>query len=229
MPLYRAELIRRKKPLIGPQIHDVSQVLYLPLDLDDGSYARDRSGYSNHGAIYGATRVAGKVGSALSFDGVDDYVEAPTSPSLESPRFSALVWFKVLTLPSDKGEWAEPIQKHDSGINGWCIAMDRANEIKPHTGDGTDWYMASTGVYVERDVWYHVAITFDGAVLKSYVNGDLKVSLPASYSISANPLRLAIPKDWPGERMHGLVDEARVYNRVLSAAEVKLLMHLRGV
>jgi len=75
MPLYRAELLAKKPLWHGALIHDVSQVLHLPFDYDDGSYARDRSGAHNHGIIYGATLATGKIGMSRSFDGVDDYVD----------------------------------------------------------------------------------------------------------------------------------------------------------
>src|SRR5437016_8161965 len=43
---------------------------------------RDDSGNANHGTINGAQDVAGKVGRAREFDGIDDYIEVPDSSSL---------------------------------------------------------------------------------------------------------------------------------------------------
>jgi len=95
MPLYRAELLAKKPLRYAALIHDVSQVLYLPFDYDDGSYARDRSGYNNTGTIYGTTRVAGKIGGALDFDGVDDYVEVADNPSLRPASITMTAWVKT--------------------------------------------------------------------------------------------------------------------------------------
>jgi len=82
MPLYRAELLAKKPLRYAALIHDVSQVLYLPFDWDDGSKARDRSGCNNHGTIYGATLTAGKIGMGRKFDGIDDYIETVHNPVL---------------------------------------------------------------------------------------------------------------------------------------------------
>jgi len=98
MPLYRAELLAKKPLRYAALIHDVSQVLYLPFDYDDGSYARDRSGYGNHGVIYGAALTAGKIGLARSFDGTDDYVEVAHDPSINPTKeLTIAAWVKSAT------------------------------------------------------------------------------------------------------------------------------------
>jgi hypothetical protein len=51
-------------------------------DEGEGSVLKDSSGNGNDGVIYGAIWVDGKYGGALSFDGVDDYVEVPDAPQL---------------------------------------------------------------------------------------------------------------------------------------------------
>jgi len=229
MPLYRAELIRRKKPLIGPQLHDVSKVLYLPFDLDDGSYARDRSGYSNHGTIYGATRVAGKIGGALSFDGVDAYVEVADSPSLRfgSGDFTVAGWFKWLGGGSDFQLILGCKERHS------LFLFEKAKSVIRFVfvNEAGVWYESPTTFPVVSGTWYHGAFVRDGDKFVAYINGSAVI---APYSISG-----AIYQDTEGfkigtnhekDRYDNVVrDEVRIYNRALSQSEIKRLMNLRGV
>jgi hypothetical protein len=70
--------------------------------------------------------------------------------------------------------------------------------------------------------WTHLAATFDGSTERLYVNGAQVASLAVSGSIftSANALRIGGNSIW-GEHFNGLIDEVRVYNRALSAAEIQ--------
>ena len=56
-------------------LRDDSCVLHLPMNEGSGSVVYDHSRYRNNGQIVGANWTTGKFGWALSFDGVDDYVE----------------------------------------------------------------------------------------------------------------------------------------------------------
>jgi len=229
MPLYRAELLAKKPLRYAALIHDVSQVLYLPFDYDDGSYARDRSGYNNSGTIYGAARTSGKIGMAIRTDGVDDYVEVPHSPSLDLSEFTVMAWYKLETLPSAKGVWAQPVEKHDYATRGWAIGVDYGDDhIKPHVGDGSAWHFCDSGVKVVTGVWYHEAATYDGT-LKSYVNGEFKNSITVGFVKSPNPIWMGRLHDWPDQVMDGIIGEVRVYNRALSQDEIRMLMYRRLV
>ena len=73
-------------------LSDVSSVFITEIDgvvaswlMDEGSgnTVYDTSGNNNHGTIYGATWVDSPYGKALSFDGVDDYIEVNDSDSLD--------------------------------------------------------------------------------------------------------------------------------------------------
>jgi len=75
------------------------EVLVLHFDEGSGTVARDASGNGNDGTIYGATWVNGKYGKALSFDGVEDYVDCGNDVSLNFERtdpFSIEAWVKTL-------------------------------------------------------------------------------------------------------------------------------------
>ena len=69
--------------------------------------------------------------------------------------------------------------------------------------------------------WTHLAETYDGSSVRLYVNGTLVSTTAAAGSLasSSSPLRIGGNSIW-GEYFSGLIDEVRVYNRALSAAEI---------
>ena len=72
------------------------------------------------------------------------------------------------------------------------------------------------------NAWSHLAATFDGAVVRVFVNGVQAGSSPVSGSMvaSTGALRLGGNGVW-GEWFAGLIDEVRVYNRALTASEIQ--------
>jgi len=229
LPLIRAELQRWGLPRPGPLLHDLSQVLYLPFDHDDGSYARDRSGYDNHGTIYGATLATGKIGMSRSFDGVDDYVDTPFNPHVDlgdGKPFTISAWFYIRSFPEAY-----------ACISGVYVVADERFYFQVRSADRVlfvglgDWYSA-TNLAISLNTWTHGAMTYDGSRVKVYKNAGVpwdsgtigsKVFGDDDLYIGANH---AVP---PGSWVDGIIDEFRIYNRVLSAAEIARLIYLRGV
>jgi len=60
---------------------DPNLVGWWKFDEGSGTIAYDSAG-SNHGAIYGAQWIASPIDGALSFDGVNDYVDCGTGPAI---------------------------------------------------------------------------------------------------------------------------------------------------
>jgi len=229
LPLIRAELQRRRLPRPGPLLHDLSQALYLPFDHDDGSYARDRSGYNNHGTIYGATLVNGKIGMARSFDGVDDYVDTPFNPRADlgdGNPFTLSAWIYIRSFPEAYaavyGVYVAPNERFYFQI--------RASDRVLFVGLG-DWY-AATNLVISLNTWTHIVMTYDGSRVKVYKDAGApwdsgfigsKVFGNAHLFIGASNASSTV------SFVDGIIDEARIYNRVLSAAELARLMYLRGI
>jgi hypothetical protein len=73
------------------------------------------------------------------------------------------------------------------------------------------------------NAWTHLAATYDGATLRLYVNGVQSASraLTGAIRTSTGALRIGGNNIWTGEWFAGLIDEVRIYNRVLSAAELQ--------
>ncbi len=83
--------------------------------------------------------------------------------------------------------------------------------------------VTSSTIYVDN--WYHVVGTFGGADLKLYVGGILVDTTTGVPSINTNTNEVWVGRNerWSGELFEGLVDEVRMYNRDLNAADCNYL------
>jgi hypothetical protein len=81
---------------------------------------------------------------------------------------------------------------------------------------------ARSSTAIPSGTWTHLAATYDGSVINLYADGSLLVSAPASGSItsSTGALRIGGNAVW-NEWFAGLIDEVRIYNRALTAAEIQ--------
>jgi len=186
-----------------------------------GTWLNDASGNGNDGAIAGATWTAsGKFGGALSFDGINDWVTITDSDSLDLTNGMTLeAWVK----PTSSAAWRSVILKETTGGLAYS-AYSHNDRNRPagyvHIG-GSDVSAAGTAS-LPLNSWSHLAVTYNGSVLRIYVNGAQKASrsVGGALTASAGPLRLGGNSVW-GEYFAGLIDEIRIYNRALSATEIQ--------
>ena len=76
------------------------------------------------------------------------------------------------------------------------------------------------------NTWTHLAVTYDSTMLRLYVNGALVSSAPETALITTSTSPLFIGGDQTmGQYFNGRIDEVRVYNRGLSAAEIQADMN----
>jgi len=180
----------------------------------------------NHGTLQnGATFATGLVGPGFSFDGIDDFVEVPNSPSLMiAGAFTVEFWFKLNATH-------DPFSSAAPGFlsKGFFDSINLANndgrlEVRgptPRPNSTTNTWLAG--------VWYHVAVTYNAIEYKIYVNGTQEGGVLSSYSILNNTDNIAIgsiPAFLPGPvTTNGLVDEMTIYNRALTASEVQAIFN----
>lgn len=198
-------------------------VLYYSFDEGAGSTVRDRSGNGNDGRIQGAEYIRSGDGFALRFDGVDDCVDCPPSPSLD------------LTNAVTVEAWVYPEAVPAVGEAG-IVGKGYDSYVLTYYRDGRCWWYISGGgnhcqALLTTGSWHHVAGTFDGQSLRLYVDGKLVAERRSrSPRINRGPnLFLATSAGDPRFTRHahfkGMLDEVRIYNRALSAKEVQ--MHYR--
>ena len=181
-----------------------------------GDLAVDESG-AHDGDIAGATRSgAGRFGRALSFDGKNDIVTVPDDSAL---RLTTGMTLEAWVKPTAATAWRSVIFKEtNAGASYGLYANSDADRPAVFLGGQTG---VSGPSVLDGNRWAHLAATFDGATLRLFVNGTPAGSLAVDGELTpgSGPLSFGANHVW-GEHFRGLIDEVRVYNRALSAAEV---------
>jgi hypothetical protein len=194
-----------------------------------GTVINDLSGNSNTGSIFQALwNPSGKFGSALSFDGSNDYVSVPDANSLDlTNRMTLEAWVR----PTGSSAWQTIMLKENGSELAYAMySRENTNRpsgwvrINPTTGSSTS-VTGTTGLAL--NAWTHLATTYDGTNMRMYVNGTLvgtKARTGTMYN-STGPLKFGGNAVW-GEFFTGQIDEVRVYNRALTQPEIQTDMNL---
>jgi hypothetical protein len=192
-------------------------------DENSGLTTADSSGNNNTGSLVnGPTWVAGKVGpAALSFSaGGLQSVTAANSSSLNSPvsAITLAAWINAVDWSGNR----RILQKGNSDNQYRLLAENGV--LKFHLS-GVD---TLTAPLPPTGTWMHIAATWDGSLMTLYTNGVQRTNLPAAGSIATTSDLLAIAKKntsgVSGDYFNGRLDDVRIYNRALSAAEVAVIM-----
>jgi len=94
--------------------------------------------------------------------------------------------------------------------------------LPPQDLVGTTSTLIGSGPALVAGQWTHVAATYDGAQMRLYQNGVLTGSLAKTGTIATNSSVAAWIGDNPtlGKSFDGLIDEVRIWSRVLNATEI---------
>ena len=193
-----------------------------------GTTAADSSASGLAGTLNGATWVtAGRFGKALSFNGTSNWVTvADAAPLHLSTGMTLEAWVYPTAASTD---WSMAVLK-ERGTTGLAYGMYAADgAAKPPAGyvniGGTDRAAAGNSA-LPLNTWTHLAVTYDRSAIRLYVNGVQAGSRAQTGSINSStaPLRIGGNAVW-GEYFKGLIDEVRVYNSALTAAQVQTDMN----
>ena len=191
--------------------------------------ADDISVNNNQGTVYGATYVTGKFGKALSFVGLNDYVEVGDASEL---RFGG---GDSITIEA----WVQPAASTALGVivQKGGITDHNTNYVLRQAGKKVDFFYRGVdnawhGVRTNADVlsllaWNCVAVTYT-------------FGTPASIIIYVNGIPCAVNWQWPGsvdpmendqtlrfgglnywaQKYYGLIDEVRIWGTALMASQL---------
>ncbi|MFA6329303.1 MAG: LamG domain-containing protein, partial [Candidatus Micrarchaeia archaeon] len=197
--------------------------LLLHMDENSGNTTYDESAYRNNGTCYnmsggsGVTNcnwVAGKSGSGISFDGVNDYVLSNTFSANITGDFSFGAWVKASAAQAYQQRIMDLAQASGAGFQ-ICLYTN-GTFITDNSGGPTGNVL---GTAPQNDgQWHHLMGTREGTTYKFYVDGAY---LGSSGGTAPTYVRVSLGAGWNyGAYFNGSIDEAMVVNRSLSAAEI---------
>jgi len=188
-----------------------------------GTIAYDSSTYNDDGTIHGASWTNGKINGALSFDGVDDYIDCGNNEALDPTQGATIeAWVKFNQLPSDADHIME-IASRSGGGTDLDLQTETDNLFKFFIGPGAP-NVAVSNTEADTSKWYHIAGTYEASSnIKIYVDGVLEDTVSTGVTRDANPNKFCIGQSgfWDGRFFNGTIDEVKIYDRALSAEEIE--------
>lgn len=191
--------------------------LYYKLDEVSGGSATDSSGNGRTGAIAGsAVFSAGRVNNGLTCDGIDDYISVVAAGLDITSGYTMTAWFKL-----------------NASCAGGCAIVWWGAEVSGQRrgmqvfGSPAKLYASTNGFNVAgvtsltTGVWYHGAITVtSGGAATIYVNGVQDSTGTLTLNAYTYTSTEVCRNQASGELMNGMVDEVKIFSRVLSAGDI---------
>jgi hypothetical protein len=223
---------------VGPPAPQQGLVLHYPMEsLTGGTTVPDASGNALNGQLVLGSGAATLVpslsgyGQALKLSGTrHQYVAVPSSPLLNVNKYTLSAWVRYTGVQNDKtlGRW-EILEKADSY---W---MNLRTNGRVRVGgfyggcQSSNWKYLDSNWSLPVNTWKNVISTYDGTWLRVYINGNAAGAMRVSGATCVNTQPLAVgAKNQPSKSLleaywDGLLDDVRIYNRVLTSAEVHQL------
>jgi hypothetical protein len=183
------------------------------------------------GTVTGAVHVAGRVGRALSFDGVDDKVVVPDGNALDMEAgqpFTYMGWLKTSSAAGSPRILSKRVTGGDQ--KGYELYLDASSGVLTAALDtGPDAPACAGAVNVADGAWHHFALVLYDYNCRIYTDG-VSAGVATDSSIDdgyANAVNLVLgfsSQGTAGTYFNGLLDEVAVFQRSLSAAEIQTVM-----
>jgi len=168
----------------------------------------------------------GRIDGAYVFDGTDDLIRVPSTAELKTPQaFTVTAW-----INRDPGSTDACIVNKSFGADGnnsWQACIDEAGSLAFYSvsASGAD-TLATAAAVLDTARWYHLALWWNGTTKAIFIDGARTVAkdVPA---ISFDDADITIGSDVDAGALvgpfSGMVDDVRIYNRALLAAELTAL------
>ncbi len=207
-------------PLGGP-------VAFWHFDEGLGNSTADSSGNGNDGTINGANWTTGLSGSALEFDGINDYVSVSENDILDPSEITIDAWIRINSTPTINGNVVAK-----GANNGYRFLITTTRAIWLGDRGGTN--SIKTTRLVPINEWTHITVVGSSSGLRIYINGELNASNSVPYGAlnTNNALEIGAEPQFSGY-FNGTIDEVRIYDRVLTPQEIldhynELAGHIRA-
>ncbi|KKU99167.1 MAG: Fibronectin type III domain protein, partial [Candidatus Jorgensenbacteria bacterium GW2011_GWC1_48_8] len=216
---------------LHPVSRDTSLKGYWNFEEGSGATTYDSSGAGNVGTWNGSGShwASGRVGTyGGQFNGTNDYLDVGNTSSLNiTGNITFMAWVYLTSLPGT-GQYRVINRGVDGGFGMYVGAGDHPDDIECGIRTSNGGRAISSDGYASNilNMWTHLACVYDGSALRLYVNGSQIGSASASgeNNVGGYNTSVRIGSDWlPGKFFPGRIDTVRIYDRGLSADEVRAI------
>ena len=201
----------------------------------DGTELRDRSGHQAKGSaskplewLRGPANLSG----ALRFDGREDYIRVPRSPSLESDVVTVAAWVKLDSAPIMRAPGIIVFKRNTSFHynEGFLLGILTNQTLIASCGDGNGGQqIVVSPTALVPNVWHHLAMTAGNGYIHLFMDGKPVATSPWPHTLSHNPeadlfigakdhARFSIEQYCPMD-----LADIRIWSAVLGNAEIAAL------
>lgn len=199
-------------------------------DEGKGEVAEDISGHGQDGEVLASVKwTKGKFDDALEFPGTvtgTSYVRIPYNADQDLVEHSITAWIKVTPTA---GDWQLIVckwQPHDVRNYSFLTQKDTGLPMAQFTSGGAaQWKTAMGRTVLTDDQWHHIACTYDGSVMKIYVDGVMEGQVTTAEG-DLNPGDLTIGSRWAGTHpTTGIIDDVGLFKVALEEDEIADIMN----
>ncbi len=209
-------------------------VLYMPLDEGAGNKTEDFSENGFEGEFQGGAKwVDGKFGKAVEFSASSDFVEVGDHEAFHiEDEISQAAWINLDRLPSAHAIVFGTRMSGGGRHIGFGYGMNPGNGIKVWTNGAGGGFLDinDNATPLDTGKWYYLSYTHSSdnkGVVKIYVNGKVTHEQDSNNPVApAGATSRVQIGTWAGEAWPGIVDEVRLWNRVISDDEMEQSMEM---
>jgi hypothetical protein len=180
------------------------------------STSNNNAGTDNGSPTFNAT---GRIDSAISFDGIDDYINMSNSASLQfTSSLTIEAWINLESFGSGS-DVDIVLRKGEGNPNDYQLAIHYqklALMIEENDDAGLE-----SSANLTATTWYYLAGTWNGSIRRVYLNGSEDGSGSKNGSIIPDTRDIYIGGRLGTDLSTGVIDEVRASNATRSAAWVK--------
>lgn len=173
-----------------------------------------------------ATVVTANAQMGLSFDGTDDYVDCGNNSSVQitGSTISLEAWIYPTAWKTGAFDGNVICKEDNSNNNGYMLRVGAGGKVNFALGYANkSWAeMTSASTVLSLNTWQHIAATYDGSMMRIYVNGVATDSMAAAISIAnASTVNLWLgAHPTYGRQYQGIMDEVRIWSSCRTSAEI---------
>jgi hypothetical protein len=189
--------------------------------------------YTTEGDVWSFTTgnsIADTNGFALQFDGTDDLLNCGNGSSLQitGNQITLEAWINVNEFKSQPFAGSVIVKDQGSNSSGYMIRCGGNGIINFNIGNGS-WHEINTHANsVQLNNWQHVAATYDGTLMKVYVDGEVSVQSNLVFTIgnaTNSNLLIGDSPGFPGRVFDGKIDEVRIWNVARNQLQIQSTMN----